>query len=86
MLIFDHPNHITLSFDNQQTIMLLANFKFHSKDKLIDIQYHFIREEVQMKERIFTYICITIMTMNFSMKSLMKWKHKYCYDLVGLRV
>ncbi len=42
-----------MSFDNQQTIMLLANLKFHSKDKLIDIQYHFIREEVQMKERIF---------------------------------
>ncbi len=50
-LDFYHPNHITLSFDNQWTIMLLASLKFHSKDKHIDIQYHFIREEVQMKEK-----------------------------------
>jgi hypothetical protein len=31
--------------------MLLANLKFHCKDKHIDIQYHFIKEEVQMKEK-----------------------------------
>jgi len=52
--------------------MLLANLKFHSQDKNIDIQYHFIREQVQMNERKFIYICTTIMTMNFSMKSLRK--------------
>jgi len=66
--------------------MLLANLKFHCKDKHIDIQYHFIREEVQMKEKKTSYICTTIMTMNFSMKSFRKWKHERCYDLVGLRV
>ncbi len=83
---FDHPNHITLSFDNQQTIMLLANLKFNSQDKHIDIQYHFIREQVQMNVREFIYICTTIMTMNLSMKSLRKWKHKHYYDLLWLRV
>jgi hypothetical protein len=83
---FDRLNHVTLSFDNRQTIMLLVNLKFHSQDKHIDIQYHFISEQVEMNEREFIYICITIMTMKFSMKSLRKWKRKHCYDLVGLRV
>ena len=41
--------------DNQGTIALSKNPKYHPRTKHIDIKYHFIRDKVEKKELVLEY-------------------------------
>ncbi len=47
---------VTLYADNQSSIALSNNLKFHRRTKHIDVRFHWIREAVSMKQLNIVYI------------------------------
>jgi hypothetical protein len=76
---------IIIFSNNQSAIQLAKNPKFHEWSKHIDIQVHFICEQIQANI-IKMIFCPTFdMTTNILTKSLSKHKHLHCVFLMGLR-
>ena len=51
------PGHpVSLKADNRGAIMLTANPEFHRRTKHIEVRHHWIREKVDSKEIVITYI------------------------------
>ena len=61
---------IALKDDNQSVIALTNNFVLHSRIKHIDIQYHFIRNEILKRRIDLIYVLIENMIANELTKSL----------------
>lgn len=43
-------NPTIIHLDNQSAIALIENLKFHARNKHIDVQVHFVKEQVQAKD------------------------------------
>ena len=65
---------ITIKIDNQRAIALTKDLKFHSRTKHIDVQWHFVREQVEKNMMQFEYCLINEMTANELTKTLNKIK------------
>jgi len=62
----------TIYFDNQSVIFALTkNPKFHSRNKHIDIQYHFTCDQILIKKILLVYVPTTKMMIDISTKSLL---------------
>jgi hypothetical protein len=70
--------------DNQSAIQLSKNPRFHDRRKHIDIQVHFICEQIQAQEVKLTYCHTSAMAADIFTKSLPKAKHHNCISLMGL--
>ncbi len=61
---------VTLYADNQGSIALSNNSEFHRRTKHIDVRFHWIREEVSMKQLNIVYIPTAEMAADGLTKSL----------------
>ena len=77
-------NPITLYSDSQSTIALTKDGSYHAWTKHIDIQYHFIRFEVQKKSINFIYCPTENMTADILTKALPNIKAKHFAKALGL--
>ncbi len=65
------PGHpVSLKADNQGAIMLTANPEFHRRTKHIEVLHHWIREKVDSKEIVITYISTKDMVADVLTKAL----------------
>lgn len=64
--------------DNQSSLHLSENPKFHDRSKHIDLRYHFLREKVNNKILQLKYTPTQYMWADILTKSLPKVKHQAC--------
>ena len=76
---------MTINCDNQGAIALAKDNKFHSRTKHIDIRYHFIREAVEDKKIMVSYIPTEENVSDILTKALAKPKFQRFVELLGLR-
>lgn len=70
--------------DNQSAINILKNPFQHSMTKHIDIRHHFIRELVEEKNVVLSYIKIEDQLADFLTKPLDSHRFKYLRSAIGL--
>jgi hypothetical protein len=74
----------TIFSDNQSSIALSKNRRFHERSKHIEIKYHFLREKVETNVLQLEYTPTGIMWADILTKSLPKSKHDTCAAANGL--
>jgi hypothetical protein len=75
----------TIYFDNQNVIFsLIINPKFHSRNKHINTQYHFICDQILFFKNLLIYVPTTKMTIDILTKILLQNKHISCMDALGM--
>lgn len=74
----------TILCDNQSAIALSENPKFHSKSKHIEMQFHYIRDQIHSKELRLEYCSTQQMYADYLTKSVGKEKHELCKQHSGL--
>ena len=73
-----------INCDNQAAIALSRNPEFHSRSKHVDIQYHFLRQHVDMKTVDLEYIGSEDMAADGLTKALSRCKHnRFCEFMQG---
>jgi hypothetical protein len=78
-------NRLTVLYsDNQGTIALAKNNKFHARLKHINIHYHFIREAVENQQVNLTYVPTAENIVDMFMKPLVVPKFTHFHDKLGL--
>jgi len=80
-----HGSPTTLHIDNQSTIALTKDNKFHARTKHIDVRYHFIREAVNAGHISVRYIPTEDNLADILTKPLTRFKFEYFRNLLGLR-
>jgi hypothetical protein len=76
---------VPILVDNQSCIALAKNPEFHSRTKHIDIQYHFIREKVELGVINLEYCPTKQMVADVLTKGVTKDKHQWCTKAMGVR-
>jgi len=76
-LFGSHLETTVIYCDNQSCIKLLANPVFHDRSKHIDIRYHHIRDCVQRRIMLLSYIQMEDPDADILMKALTRSKFKY---------
>jgi len=71
--------------DNQGSIALSKNPEYHSRTKHIDIQHHFIREQVSLGTVILKFIGTDEMAADVLTKGLPRKKHQEMIKLIGVK-
>ncbi len=72
---------IIIYVHNINVISLSKNPKFHAKSKHIDIQFHYICEQIEEKSIQLEYTPTTFMTVGIFTKHLFQAKHHTCMKL-----
>ncbi len=75
---------MTISCDNQSCITLSKDPKFHDHSKHIEIHYHYLCEQVEVKLLFLVYIPTKSMFANILTKVLLKLKHYYYPHMLEL--
>ncbi|MCY6488056.1 Ty1/Copia family ribonuclease HI, partial [Actinobacillus pleuropneumoniae] len=70
--------------DNQSCIKLSANPVFHDRSKHIDIRYHHIRDCVQRRIMLLSYIPMEDLDADILMKALTRRKFEYNRGRIGV--
>ena len=83
-LFGSHLDPTGIYCDNQSCIKLSINPLFHDRSKHIDIQYHHIRDCVQRKIMLLSYIPTEDQDANILTKALTKRKFEYHRDRIGV--
>ena len=73
-----------LHIDNQSSIALAHNPKFHDRTKHVDIQHHFLREKVENNELLLQYLPTNEQPANLLTKGLSREKHETFTKKIGL--
>ena len=73
-----------LHVDNQSTIAIAHNLKFHDHTKHIEVQHHFLRHKVEGEEIHFEYTPTDEQTTDVLTKGLVHEKHKQFSKAMGL--
>ena len=76
---------ITINCDNQGAIALAKDNKFHLRTKHIDLRYHFIREAVEDKKIVVSYVPTQENVSDVFTKALSKPKFQCFVEMLGLR-
>ena len=76
---------LTISCDNQGTIALLKDNKFHARTKHIDLRYHFIREAVEDGKIKVKYVPTDENVSDIFTKALPKPKFTCFVEMLGLK-
>ena len=76
---------VNLYCDNQGEIALAKDNKFHARTKHIDLRFHFIREAVEDKKILITYIPTEENIANIFAKALARPKFEGLVEKLGLR-
>ena len=83
--VLNATKSITIYGDNKSSIVLAQNPKFHQRTKHIDIQHHFIRDEVTAKYIKLTFVNTRDIIANALTKPLSPIKFDQFLTLTGLR-
>ncbi len=78
----DQP--INLRADNRGAIQLTANPEFHRRTKHIEVRHHWIREKVDSKEIVITYISTKDMVADGLTKALDPKPFKAFRSMIGM--
>ncbi len=81
----DLTQPIQLYSDSQGSIALAKNPESHGRSKHIDIQHHFVRQQVASKNEIFQYISTEDMPADMLTKAMPKERHANLMLMIGLR-
>ncbi len=73
-----------VSCDNRSCITLSKDPKFHEYSKHIEIRYHYLHEEVEVKLSSLVYIPTKSMFANISNKAFPQLKHYYYHHMFEL--
>ena len=76
---------LTISCDNQGTIALAKDNKFHSRTKHIDLHYHFIHEAIEDRKISVKYVPTGDNVSDIFTKALPKPKFQEMVGMLGLR-
>ena len=77
---------LTIKVDNQGTIALAKDNKFHARTKHIDLHYHFIHEAVEDGKIIMEYIPTAENVVDIFTKALPKPKFLEFVGMLGLAI
>ena len=80
-----HRPPVQICADNQGAITLAKDPKFHSRTKHIDIQWHFVRDQVESGAVEFVWIPTNKMAADGLTKALTKEKHARFVSMLGLK-
>ena len=83
-LFGSHLDPTVIYYDNQSCIKLSANLVFHDRSKHIDIRYHHIRDCVQRRIMLLSYILTEGQDADILMKALTKRKFEYHRGRIGV--
>ena len=70
--------------DNQSSMALSENPEFHQRTKHVDVQYHYIRQEVGCERVALEFMPTHLMIADGLTKPLTRVKHKRFIELLGL--
>ena len=70
--------------DNQAALKLIDNPKYHDRTKHINVQFHYIREQVNDKAITLKYVSTKNMTADVFTKVLKKHDHQRCMHEMGM--
>jgi hypothetical protein len=73
-----------ICFDNQGSIALAKNPEHHRRTKHIDVQYHFVREQVAGKTVVFKFVPSIEMAADVLTKALPNPRHRLVVKLLGV--
>ena len=73
-LIDIHVNSVLINVDNQKITTFSKNPKYHFKTKHIDVQWHFVKKQVESKIVVFVYCPIDEMAVDKLIKSFDRFK------------
>ena len=71
--------------DSQGSIALVKNPEYHSRTKHIDVQHHFVREQVASGVVTFKFIGTELMAADVLTKALATNKHQDMIHLMGVK-
>ena len=71
--------------DSQGSIALGKNPEYHSRTKHIDVQHHFVREQVSSGSVVFRFVPTDEMAADVFTKALSKVKHQQMIQLMGVK-
>lgn len=83
-LHFSQPQPTTIFCDNQSTIALVGNPRFHARTKHIEIQHHYVRQSVERKLVKIEYVPTDINAADLLTKALPTAKHNFLLEQMGL--
>jgi hypothetical protein len=72
--------------DNQSSMALSENPEFHQRTKHVDVQYHYIRQEIGAKQVELEFLPTQLMIADGLTKPLSKTKHKRFIELLGMEI
>ena len=75
----------TIHSDSQGAIALAKNPEHHKRTKLIDIQHHYVREQVDAGTVVMPYISTELMVADVLTKPLAANRHAALSDKMGIR-
>lgn len=81
--MLDQP--VSLKANNRGAILLTANLKFYRRTKHIEVQYHWIREKVDSKEIVITYISTKDMIADRLTKTLVQKPFQAFRAIIGMQ-
>jgi hypothetical protein len=79
------PSKPTILVDNKAAIKLAENPEFHKRTKHIDIQYHYIRDQVKQKRVDVQYVPTKLQLADFLTKNVRREIFKDLKNLANLR-
>ena len=76
---------VTIMGDNQGAIALASNPEYHARTKHIDIQWHFVREQVEANAVTLQYISMAEMVADGLTKPLAHVKFQQFVKVLGMK-
>jgi hypothetical protein len=83
--VVDVSTPSTILSDSQGSIALGKNPEYHSRTKHIDIQHHYVREQVLSGVVTFSFVSTSVMAADVLTKPLTKDKHRELIKLMGIK-
>jgi hypothetical protein len=74
------PLPIPIYYDNQSSILMTLDQRFHTKTKPIETRHHFIRQQVENGQIRLVYCSTNHMIADFFNKAVNLDKHHYCSE------
>jgi len=79
------PRAIRIDCDRRSVIFLAKNPTYHSKEKHINVEYHFVRDMVEDKKVFLVKVDTLKNTVDALTKSMSTEKFSWCREIIALQ-